>query len=149
MKEYPLARLPKTLQIANMPVSRVNSRVIMAAKSLRGNMAKKAFDHNESESTGPSATVNPSYQWQTPFVLTDSDRKAIAWAFGEIDMEQIKILRTKTPAQRAQQAVSMMNAAEQVAAYRLRQREPELTEKEALRIVRRGLLNYELRKRRR
>jgi hypothetical protein len=42
----------------------------------------------------------------------------------------------------------MINAAEQVAAYRLRQREPELSEKEALRIVRRGLLAYVLQKHR-
>jgi hypothetical protein len=104
-------------------------------------------DQDEKRETGPSPTVNPSYQRKTPFVLTDNDRKAIAWAFAEIDMEQVKILRTKTPAQRAQQAVSMINAAEQVAAYRLRLREPELSEAEALRIVRRGLLEHVRKKR--
>jgi hypothetical protein len=103
-------------------------------------------DPHDSERT--PIIENPSYRRAKPFVLTDRDRKAIAWAFAEVDREQIKILRTKTPAQRAQQAASMINAAEQVAAYRLRQREPELSEKEALRIVRRGLLAYVLQKHR-
>jgi hypothetical protein len=85
---------------------------------------------------------NPSYYRATPFVLTDKDRRAIAGAIAEIDMEQMRILRTMTPAQRVRQAASLIEAAEQVGAYRLRQREPHLSEEEALRIVRGGLLNY-------
>lgn len=85
---------------------------------------------------------NPSYRRAKPFVLTDKDRRAIAGAIAEIDMEQMRILRTMTPAQRVKQAASLIEAAEQVGAYRLRQREPHLSEEEALRIVRGGLLEY-------
>ena len=85
---------------------------------------------------------NPSYQRSKPFELTDKVRKAIAGAIAEIDIEQMKILRTLTPAQRVQQALSMIEATEQVSAYRLRQREPELSEIDALRIVRGGLMKY-------
>jgi hypothetical protein len=85
---------------------------------------------------------NPSYQRSKPFVLTDEVRKAIAGAIAEIDLEQIRILRTKTIAERVQMAASMIDATEQVGAYRLRLREPELSEEEALRIVRGGLMNY-------
>jgi hypothetical protein len=95
-----------------------------------------------------AATENSSYRRTKPFVLTDEVRRAIAGAIAEIDREQIRILRTKTLAQRVQQAASLIEAAEQVSAYRLRQREPELSEEEALRIVRGGLLNYMRRKRR-
>jgi hypothetical protein len=85
---------------------------------------------------------NPSYQRSKPFELTDKVRKAIAGAIAEIDREQIRVLRTLTLPQRVQQAASMIDAAEKVSAYRLRQREPELSEEEALRIVRGGLINY-------
>jgi len=60
----------------------------------------------------------------------------IAGAVAEVDPQQIAIFRRLTPAQRVQQAVSMIDLAEQVAAYRLRQRHPELSEIEALRTVR-------------
>jgi len=60
----------------------------------------------------------------------------IAGAVAEVDPRQIAIFRRLTPAQRVEQAVSMMELAEQVAAYRLRQRHPELSEIEALRAVR-------------
>lgn len=60
----------------------------------------------------------------------------IAGAVAEVDPRQIAIFRRLTPAQRVEQAVSMMELAEQVAAYRLRQRHPELNELEALRTVR-------------
>ncbi len=85
---------------------------------------------------------NPSYQHAKPFILTDEICKAIDGAVTKIDREQIRILRTKTVAERVQMAASMIDAAEQVGAYRLRQREPELSETEALRIVRGGLMNY-------
>ena len=45
-------------------------------------------------------------------------------------------------------AASMIADVERVAVYRLRQREPALSEAEAYRIVRTGLLEYERRKRR-
>jgi hypothetical protein len=106
-----------------------------------------------SQQTKPSDTdsistiENPSYRRPQPLVLTDRIRRVIAGAIAEIDLEQMRILRILTPAQRVQQAVSLMDAAERAGAFRLRGREPELSEEEALRIVRGGLLNYRLRKR--
>src|SRR4051794_37686643 len=100
------------------------------------------------KSTGPSPTVNPSYQRLKPFVITDKVRREIKGAVAEIDMEQVRIMRTKTPAEKFQMAVSMIHAAEQAGAYQLQLREPELSEEEALRIVRGGILNYVLHKRR-
>lgn len=66
----------------------------------------------------------------------DNWQRAIAGAVAEIDLQQVAILRRLTPAQRVEQAASMIELAEQVAAYRLRQRQPELSEIEALRTVR-------------
>jgi hypothetical protein len=53
-----------------------------------------------------------------------------------------------TPAQRVRMAASMITDGERVAVYRLRQREPELSNAEAYRIVRTGVLEYERKKRR-
>ena len=52
------------------------------------------------------------------------------------------IVRNMTPAERVQQAASLIDAAERVGVYRLRQREPSLSEDEAYRIIRGGLTNY-------
>ncbi len=60
----------------------------------------------------------------------------IAGAIAELDLRQIEITRRLTPAQRCQEGLSMIRLAEQVGAYRLRKRRPELGEAEALRIVR-------------
>lgn len=60
----------------------------------------------------------------------------IPGAVAEVDPQQIAILRTLTPAQRFQQMLSMIDLVEGIAAYRLRQRQPELTDADALRIVR-------------
>ena len=60
----------------------------------------------------------------------------IVGAIAELDLRQIAITRRLTPAQRCQEALSMIRVAEQVGAYRLRKRQPELSEAEALRIVR-------------
>ena len=91
---------------------------------------------------------NPSYHRQTPLVVTEQMRREIAGAVAEIDLVQMEILRRMTPAQRVQMAASMIADVERVAVYRLRQREPELSEAEAYRIVRTGLLEYERQKRR-
>ena len=88
------------------------------------------------------AMQNPSYQRKEPIVVTEHMRRQIAGAIGELDPHQLAITRRLTPGQRVWQAASMMAAGEQVAAYRLRQREPELSELEALRIVRGGLVEY-------
>lgn len=60
----------------------------------------------------------------------------IPGAVAEVDPRQIAIYRRLTPAQRFQQAVSMIELAEDVAAYRLRQRRPDLSEADALRTIR-------------
>ena len=76
-------------------------------------------------------------------------RREIAGAVAEIDLAQAAIARKLTPAERVQQAASMIEAAEQVSVYRLRQREPHLSEDEAYRIVRQGLTQYWVKKTRR
>ncbi len=59
--------------------------------------------------------------------LTNSQEREIAGALGEIDPAQISVTRKLTAAQRAQQGLSMIRIAEQVVAYRMRLRQPELT----------------------
>ena len=84
--------------------------------------------------------TNPSYQRKEPFVVDERIKRVIAGAIAEVDPQQIAILRRLTVAQRVQQATSMIRAAEQVGVYRLRLREPELSEKEAYYIIRSGTL---------
>lgn len=69
--------------------------------------------------------------------MTEHMRRLIAGAVAEIDRRQIEMSRHLTPAQRFQQMLSMIEFVEGVAAYRLRQRQPEISEVESLRIVRR------------
>ena len=85
---------------------------------------------------------NPSYQRKEPFVITDEIRQEIAGAVGEIDIAQMAIIAKLTAAQRVQMAASMIDACERAGVQRLRLRQPELSEHEAYRIVRGGLLNY-------
>ncbi len=73
--------------------------------------------------------------------LTEHMRRLLAGAVAEVDPRQIAMSRHLTPAQRFQQAVSMIDLAERVGAYRLRQRRPDLGEIEALRIVRSQNIN--------
>jgi hypothetical protein len=63
-------------------------------------------------------------------------QQAIAGAVAEIDPQQVEISRHLTPVQRLEQMQSMIDLLEGIAAYRLRQRQPELSEVEALRIIR-------------
>ena len=65
-----------------------------------------------------------------------TERQLIAGAIAELDLQQIELARRLTPAQRGQEARSMIRLAEQVDAYRLRRRRPELSEAEAQRIIR-------------
>jgi hypothetical protein len=88
---------------------------------------------------------NPSYHRKQPVVVTDRMRRQIAGAVAEIDMAQMAILRRMTPAERMAQAGAMIEEMERAGAYRLRQRRPELSEANALRIVRGGLLEFERR----
>jgi hypothetical protein len=85
---------------------------------------------------------NPSYRRDRPVIVTEEMRREIAGAIAEIELEQLAILRKLTPAQRVQQAASMIDAAERVTARRLCEREPDLSYEEALRIVRGDLLAY-------
>lgn len=105
-------------------------------------MNKTKASQKTSQHTLQATGDNPSYRRPKPFVLTDEVHKAIAGAIDEIDLEQMCLFSMKTPAERVQMAFSMIEAAEQVGVYRLRQREPDLSEDEALRIVRGGLTNY-------
>ncbi len=75
-------------------------------------------------------------------------RKIIAGAVAEVDLAQVAVSRRLTPAQRVAQAASMIRAAESAAAYRLRQLDPNLSEREALLIVRQGgIIEYRRRQR--
>lgn len=89
------------------------------------------------------STTNPPtdpMRLEQPLVIDERIKQMIAGAVAEIDPTQIAMLRTMTPAQRVWQALSMMRTAERVSAHRLRQRQPELSEDEALLAVReRGL----------
>lgn len=69
-------------------------------------------------------------------------RQEIAGAIAEIDPAQLVTTKQLTPAERVWQAASMIDAAERVGVHRLRQREPDLDEMAALRIVRSGVFNY-------
>ncbi len=85
---------------------------------------------------------NHPYYRETPLVLTDKMRKQIRGAIAEIDMAQMAIIRKMTPAERVARGAEMCAAAERMGVRRLRLRQPELSEDEAYRIVRGGLLNY-------
>lgn len=86
---------------------------------------------------------NPSYQRNTPLVVTEEMRCEIAGAVAEVDLVQMEILRRMTPAQRMAIAAAMIADLERSAAYQLRKRHPELDIAESLTIVRRGVLRYE------
>lgn len=68
--------------------------------------------------------------------LDERTKQQIRAAVREADPAQMAIIRKLTPAQRAEIALSMIRAAEEAAVYRLRLQRPELTELEALRIIR-------------
>lgn len=77
-----------------------------------------------------------------PFVVDDRMRQMIAGAVAEVDPAQIAVLRKLTPAERCRQAISMIEGAERVAAYRARHRQPELTESQAIVAVRQRALAF-------
>jgi hypothetical protein len=60
----------------------------------------------------------------------------IAGAIAERHLQQLAITRRPPAARRCQEGLSMIRLAEQVGAYRLRKRRPELSETEALPIIR-------------
>lgn len=62
----------------------------------------------------------------------------IAGAVAEVDPAQIAVLRQISPAQKVQQALSMIHIAERVGAYRLRLRQPQLNETQALQFTRKS-----------
>ena len=59
-----------------------------------------------------------------PFIVTEKMRRQIAGAVAEIDLAQMARVRQMTPSERVRQAASMIDAAERVGVYRLRQRKP-------------------------
>ncbi|MCE7989033.1 MAG: hypothetical protein DYG89_48375 [Caldilinea sp. CFX5] len=73
-----------------------------------------------------------------PLLIDERIKRMIAGAVAEIDPEQIRLSRSLTAAQRFAQMVSMIKFVESIAVHRLRLREPELSDTEALRIVRSG-----------
>ncbi len=68
--------------------------------------------------------------------LTDRQEREIAGALRDIDPAQIAVTRTLTASQRAQQGLSMIRIAEEVAAYRTRTRIPEMSQGKALGLAR-------------
>ncbi len=68
--------------------------------------------------------------------LDERTKQQIRAAVREADPAQIAIIRKLTPMQRAEIALSMIRAGEGVAVYRLRLKRPELSDVEALRIIR-------------
>ena len=93
----------------------------------------------ERMTTPKSETPDPMRLAQ-PLVIDERIKRMIAGAVAEIDSAQIARLRTMTPAQRVWMAFSMIEDAEGVSVYLLRKKQPELSEVEAIRIVRqRGL----------
>lgn len=83
-----------------------------------------------------------SVKTREPFVVDDRIRKMIAGAVAEVDPAQIAVLRRLTPAERCWQAIAMIEGAERVAAYRVRHRQPELSESEAVVTVRQRALAF-------
>ncbi len=73
-----------------------------------------------------------------PFVVDERIRRMIAGAVAEVDPAQIAVLRRLTPAQRFTQMISMIRFTEKSTAHRLCNREPALSEAEALKVVRSG-----------
>lgn len=75
--------------------------------------------------------------------LTEQQKREIAGAVAEVDDAQIAIWRKMPPARRVQLALSMIHAGERVGTYRLRLRRPELSQAEALFIVRKAPFAWE------
>ncbi len=75
--------------------------------------------------------------------LSERQRRQIAGAVAEVDDSQIAIWRKMPPARRAQLALSMIRAGERVGTYRLRLRRPELSQAEALFLVRKAPFAWE------
>lgn len=71
-------------------------------------------------------------------LLDERLQRLIAGAVAEVDPKQIAVSRRLSPAEQFQQGRSMTELAERVATYRLRQRQPELSERQARRVVRQG-----------
>lgn len=68
--------------------------------------------------------------------LDERLQRLIAGAVAEVDPKQIAVSRRLTPAEQFQQGRSMVELAERVATYRLRQRQPHLSEEQARRAIR-------------
>ena len=73
--------------------------------------------------------------------LTDKQEREIAGALRDIDRAQTAVTRKLRASQRAQQGLSMIRIAEEVAAYRTRARLPELSQRKALGLARKASMD--------
>jgi len=73
-------------------------------------------------------------------ILNPDWRLVVAGSVAEVDPAQIAILRQFTPAQRVRQGFSLIESMELIAVQFLRKRKPHLTQKEAIQIIRKGIL---------
>lgn len=108
-------------------------RATLAADILALRRALAAAGHQLAYSNDPQ---RKGYYIQGRPLLDPQLARGIRGAMAEVDLQQMAIIRLKTPAWRVAQAASMIAAAEEVGAYRLRLRRPHLTSLEALRLVR-------------
>jgi hypothetical protein len=77
----------------------------------------------------------------TAMPLTDKQEREIAGALRDIDRAQTAVTRKLRASQRAQQGLSMIRIAEEVAAYRTRARLPELSQRKALGLARKASMD--------
>ena len=91
---------------------------------------------------------NPKYCPTQPVAVTERMAKQIWGAVREVDAAQAASGMRLSHRQRVRQALSMVRAAQRAAAYHLHQRHPELSEHDALRILRSiGVIGYARKKR--
>ncbi len=79
--------------------------------------------------------AKPGYFVQGREQLGEHMRRMIAGAVAEVDPAQLRVLRTLSVAQRFRQGSSMIDAAVQAGASRIRQRQPQVNREESLRMA--------------
>lgn len=76
--------------------------------------------------------------------LSERQKRQIVSAVADVDVAQIAIWRQMPIARKAQLGLSMIHAAERVGTYRLHLRQPELTNRQGLFLVRKALFEWEV-----
>jgi hypothetical protein len=85
----------------------------------------------------------PGYYPTEPVAVTERMARQIWGAVREVDAAQAAIGAGLTHRQRVRQAVSMIRTAQRAAAYHLHHRHPELSQEDALRVLRSvGVVGY-------